>query len=43
VQRVQVIAQQRVIGPVLNGEGPQQLPWPLKLLRWFPPLRRIPA
>ena len=43
VQRVQVIAQNRVIGPALSGKGPQQLPFVLKLLRWFPMLRRIPA
>jgi len=43
VQRVQVIAQERVIGPAVSGRGPQQLPWALKLLRWFPILRRIPA
>jgi 2-polyprenyl-6-methoxyphenol hydroxylase-like FAD-dependent oxidoreductase len=43
VQRAQVIAQERVIGPALSGKGPQQLPLPLKLLRWFPMLRRIPA
>ena len=43
VQRAQVIIQERVIGPALGGRGPQQLPWPLKLLRWFPALRRIPA
>ena len=43
VQRAQVIAQDRVIGPALRGTGPQQLPFVLKLLRWFPMLRRIPA
>jgi 2-polyprenyl-6-methoxyphenol hydroxylase-like FAD-dependent oxidoreductase len=43
VQRVQVMAQERVIGPALSGKGPQQLPFVLKLLRWFPMLRRIPA
>jgi 2-polyprenyl-6-methoxyphenol hydroxylase-like FAD-dependent oxidoreductase len=43
VQRVQLIAQERVVGPALDGRGPQQLPWPLKLLRRFPLLRRIPA
>src|SRR3954468_1569789 len=43
IQRVQVIAQERVIGPAVSGRGPQQLPWPLKLLRRFPILRRIPA
>jgi 2-polyprenyl-6-methoxyphenol hydroxylase-like FAD-dependent oxidoreductase len=43
VQRAQVMAQERVIGPALSGKGPQQLPVALKLLRWFPMLRRIPA
>jgi 2-polyprenyl-6-methoxyphenol hydroxylase-like FAD-dependent oxidoreductase len=43
VQRVQVMVQERVIGPALRGKGPQQLPFALKLLRWFPMLRRIPA
>jgi len=43
VQRAQVIAQERVIGPAMSGKGPQQLPFALKLLRWFPMLRRIPA
>jgi 2-polyprenyl-6-methoxyphenol hydroxylase-like FAD-dependent oxidoreductase len=43
VQRAQVIAQDRVIGPALRGTGPQQLPLVLKLLRRFPILRRIPA
>ena len=43
VQRAQVLVQERVIAPTLSGKGPQQLPWPLKLLRRFPMLRRIPA
>jgi 2-polyprenyl-6-methoxyphenol hydroxylase-like FAD-dependent oxidoreductase len=43
VQRAQVMIQERVLGPALRGRGPQQFPWPLKLLRWFPMLRRIPA
>lgn len=43
VQRAQVMVQERVIGPALSGKGPQQLPFALKLLRWFPMLRRIPA
>ncbi len=43
VQWVQVMAQERVIGPALSGKGPQQLPFALKLLRWLPMLRRIPA
>jgi 2-polyprenyl-6-methoxyphenol hydroxylase-like FAD-dependent oxidoreductase len=43
VQRAQLLAQERLIGPALSGGGPQQLPWALKLLRRFPMLRRIPA
>jgi 2-polyprenyl-6-methoxyphenol hydroxylase-like FAD-dependent oxidoreductase len=43
VQRAQVVIQEQVIGPALSGKGPQQLPFVLKLLRWFPALRRIPA
>jgi 2-polyprenyl-6-methoxyphenol hydroxylase-like FAD-dependent oxidoreductase len=43
VQRAQVMVQERVMGPTLSGKGPQQLPFALKLLRWFPMLRRIPA
>ena len=43
VQWVQVMAQERVIWPALSGKGPQQLPFALKLLRWAPMLRRIPA
>jgi 2-polyprenyl-6-methoxyphenol hydroxylase-like FAD-dependent oxidoreductase len=43
VQRAQVMIQERVLGPALAGKGPQQLPFALKLLRWFPMLRRIPA
>jgi 2-polyprenyl-6-methoxyphenol hydroxylase-like FAD-dependent oxidoreductase len=43
VQWVQVTAQERVIWPALSGQGPQQLPFALKLLRRVPILRRIPA
>jgi 2-polyprenyl-6-methoxyphenol hydroxylase-like FAD-dependent oxidoreductase len=43
IQRAQVMIQDRVIGPALAGTGPQQFPWALNLLRWFPALRRIPA
>jgi 2-polyprenyl-6-methoxyphenol hydroxylase-like FAD-dependent oxidoreductase len=41
-QTLQVLAQQRIIGPVLAGGG-SNLPWPLKLLQRYPLLRRIPA
>ena len=42
-QRVQVFLQDRVIGRVLGSSQPVSLPWPLKLLKQWPLLRRIPA
>jgi 2-polyprenyl-6-methoxyphenol hydroxylase-like FAD-dependent oxidoreductase len=42
-QRVQVFLQDRVIGRVLGSSQPVSLPWPLKLLKLWPLLRRIPA
>lgn len=42
-QSLQIAIQNRVITPVLAGKGPVRPPWPLKLLRWFPTLRRLPA
>jgi 2-polyprenyl-6-methoxyphenol hydroxylase-like FAD-dependent oxidoreductase len=43
-QRLQVFIQDRAIGPVISGGGgPVKVGWPLKLLQWFPRLRRIPA
>lgn len=42
-QGLQIAIQNRVITPVLAGTGPVRPPWPLKLLRWFPMLRRLPA
>jgi len=42
-QRVQVFLQDRVLGQVLGSTQPLSLPWPLKLLRRCPFLRRIPA
>ena len=43
-QWVQVQIQNRVIGRVLGGDGATlTLPWPVKLLRRWPLLRRIPA
>ena len=42
-QRLQVFLQNRVISPVLASSGPLHPPWPLRLLQWFPILRRIPA
>ncbi len=42
-QRLQVFIQDNVISRVLATNKPLSLPWPLKLLRRFPVLRRIPA
>jgi 2-polyprenyl-6-methoxyphenol hydroxylase-like FAD-dependent oxidoreductase len=42
-QRMQVFLQDRVLGPTLRSSAPLALPWPLKLLRRVPALRRIPA
>jgi len=42
-QRLQVLIQNRVIGRVIGGRSTLSLPWPAKLLRRFPFLRRIPA
>ncbi len=42
-QRVQVMVQDRVIGRVISSREKLSLAWPLKLLRRFPFLRRLPA
>ena len=42
-QRLQVLIQDRVIGRVIESSTKLTVPWPLKLLRQFPLLRRIPA
>jgi 2-polyprenyl-6-methoxyphenol hydroxylase-like FAD-dependent oxidoreductase len=42
-QRMQTFVQNRVLARVLNREKPISLPWPLKLFRHWPILRRIPA
>jgi 2-polyprenyl-6-methoxyphenol hydroxylase-like FAD-dependent oxidoreductase len=42
-QRMQLIVQQHVIKSVLDAGAAMKLPFILKLLRWFPPLTRIPA
>jgi len=42
-QRLQVMAQNRVIRRVLGENRPLHVPWPLRLLDRFPPLRRIPG
>jgi 2-polyprenyl-6-methoxyphenol hydroxylase-like FAD-dependent oxidoreductase len=42
-QRVQILIQDRVLAPMLAGRRFASLPLPLRLLRRFPMLRRIPA
>ena len=42
-QAIQRTIQNRVIRPVLAGTAQPKPPLPVKLLNWFPPLRRIPA
>jgi 2-polyprenyl-6-methoxyphenol hydroxylase-like FAD-dependent oxidoreductase len=42
-QRLQVLIQKRVIGRVIGSREKLSLPWPVKLLRRFPFLQRIPA
>ena len=42
-QRLQVTVQNRVISPVLAGAPTTTLPWPLRLIRRFPVLTRLPA
>jgi hypothetical protein len=38
-----VIIQNRLIGRVLASRAPLTVAWPLRLLRWFPWFRSIPA
>jgi len=42
-QKLQIAIQNRAIRRVLSSSQPLILPWPLKLLRRWPVLRRIPA
>jgi len=42
-QRIQVLIQDRIISRVLAGRKQLSLPWPMRLLRRFPMLQRIPA
>jgi 2-polyprenyl-6-methoxyphenol hydroxylase-like FAD-dependent oxidoreductase len=42
-QRLQVIIQNRIIQRVLTSQAPLTLPLPMRLLKRFPLLRRIPA
>ncbi len=43
IQGVQVIIQRNVISRVLGGTGKAVPPWPVRLFKYFPVLRRLPA
>jgi 2-polyprenyl-6-methoxyphenol hydroxylase-like FAD-dependent oxidoreductase len=42
-QRAQVAAHRFVLVPAITATGPLKVPLPLRLFRWFPWLRRLPA
>ena len=42
-QRLQMFIQDRLLSPVLAGRKQLAMPWPLRLIRRWPILRRIPA
>jgi 2-polyprenyl-6-methoxyphenol hydroxylase-like FAD-dependent oxidoreductase len=42
-QRLQVLAQNRIVQPVLRGAGPMTPPWAVRLFDRLPWLQRIPA
>jgi 2-polyprenyl-6-methoxyphenol hydroxylase-like FAD-dependent oxidoreductase len=42
-QLVQRAMQRALLGPVLEGRGPVDAPWPLRVLRRFPALQALPA
>jgi 2-polyprenyl-6-methoxyphenol hydroxylase-like FAD-dependent oxidoreductase len=43
IQWMQVQVQNRLLGPVLASSKRPVAPWPVKLLKWFPVLQRLPA
>ena len=42
-QRLQVLAQKRIVQPVLSNTGPVAPPWAVRMFNRFPLLQRIPA
>jgi 2-polyprenyl-6-methoxyphenol hydroxylase-like FAD-dependent oxidoreductase len=42
-QRLQTFMQNNIISPALSGSGPIRPPFALRLMQWFPVLRRIPS
>lgn len=43
IQRLQIFVHNRVLGRVMASDRKLTPPWPIKLLLWFPILRRFPA
>jgi 2-polyprenyl-6-methoxyphenol hydroxylase-like FAD-dependent oxidoreductase len=44
IQRAQVLAHTHILEPILaHGDAPMHPAWQLRLLRWLPVLRRVPA
>src|SRR5262245_2853818 len=43
IQRIQVVVQNMLLAPALSSTERPRPPWPIKLMNWFPVLRRIPA
>jgi len=43
IQRMQVIVQNKLLSPALSGAERPKPPFVMRLLKWFPLLRRIPA
>jgi hypothetical protein len=42
-QTFQVLAQNRIIDPLLKGSTAPHVPWALRLMQYLPVLQRIPA
>jgi 2-polyprenyl-6-methoxyphenol hydroxylase-like FAD-dependent oxidoreductase len=42
-QAIQIAVQNNIIAPTLAGTGEVKVPLPMRLMQWFPVLRRIPA
>jgi 2-polyprenyl-6-methoxyphenol hydroxylase-like FAD-dependent oxidoreductase len=42
-QRLQIFMQNNIISPALSGSGPIRPPLALRMMQWFPVLRRIPS
>jgi len=43
IQRIQVFVQDMLLAPALSSNERPKPPLPVRLMNWFPVLRRIPA